>query len=367
MDHLLSLLLFVLALCPLTLALHGRIFRRFGSAALKRSNHSELLQPRPSGAWPLVGHLHLLWGREPAFRKFAAMADRYGLVFSLRVGLCRLVVVSGSEAARECLVVNDRVLGTRPDIAVGRYIGYDNAIFALAPTGPYWREIRKITALKLLSSHRVERLLHVRASKIASFMADLLSRSQHDSLVIPIDKQFKHLTFNINLRIIARKKFSDAEFGKAGSDACRFKKAIEDFLYLSGVFVLSDMIPWLEWADIQGHVKAMKETGKELDYVLDKWLKEHIERRKQRGKHEIDDKEADNLMEILLERLTESEPMFFGRDRETVIKATALHQVGQRIICLEGKIRTWGMSVVKTEPNALSITNLLDRSLGFEV
>ncbi|PKI36646.1 hypothetical protein CRG98_042972 [Punica granatum] len=191
------------------------------------------------------------------------MADRYGPIFSLRIGLRRLVVVTGSEATRECVVVNDRVLGTWPDIAVG--------------------------------SHCVERLLHVRAFEIASFMADLLSRSQHDSLVIPFDKQFEHLTFNINLRMIAGKKFSDAEFGMASSDACRFKKVIEDFLNLSGAFFLSDTIPWLEWADIQGHVRVTKETGKELNYVLDKWLKEHIERRKRRGRHEMDDEEADNL------------------------------------------------------------------------
>lgn len=209
----------------------------------------------------------------------------------------------------------------------GRYIGYDNAIFALAPYGPYWREIRKVAALKLLSIQRLEQLHHVRAAEIASFTDDLLSRSRGDDLglVIPIDKHFEHLTFNINLKMIAGKKFSEAEFGEVGSDAWRFRRAIESTLYLTGVFVVSDAIPWLERADVQGHVRAMKETAKEIDYVLEKWLKEHMQKRKERSREIKNGEEEDeDFMDVLIRSLPESEPMFFGHERETVIKATAL-------------------------------------------
>lgn len=120
MDRLLtSLLLF---LCPLILALHRLIARRFSSSVGKRSSHHGLMPPEPSGSWPLIGHLHHLWGREPAFQKLAAMADKCGPVFSLKIGLQRFVVVSSSEAARECFTINDKVLATRPDTAAGRYV-----------------------------------------------------------------------------------------------------------------------------------------------------------------------------------------------------------------------------------------------------
>ncbi|OWM82917.1 hypothetical protein CDL15_Pgr005317 [Punica granatum] len=286
------------------------------------------------------------------------MADGCGPVFSLNIGLQRLVVVSSPEATRESLSVNDRVLASRPNIAAGRYMGYDNAIFALAPYGAYWREIRKIAALELLSSHRLQRLLHVRVSEIASFMADLLSRSRHNNLVIPIDIQFEHLTFNINLRMIAGKKFADTEFGKTGSDAWRFRRAIESALYLSGTFVLSDAIPWLEPADIQGHVRAMKATAKEIDYVLDKWLKEHIERRK--GEEE----EADDFMEVLLKSLPESDDMFYGHERERVIKATVL------ILIMTGSestalTMTWAVALLLNNPSTLiHAQEELDRVVG---
>lgn len=40
--------------------------------------------PEPQGAWPLIGHLHLLGGQIPVCRTLAAMADKHGLVFNIR-------------------------------------------------------------------------------------------------------------------------------------------------------------------------------------------------------------------------------------------------------------------------------------------
>ncbi|KAL6328864.1 hypothetical protein AAG906_003881 [Vitis piasezkii] len=41
--------------------------------------------------------------------------------------------------------------------------------------------------------------------------------------------------------------------------------AIKKFLSLVGAFVVSDVIPFLEWVDLQGHLSSMKLVAKELD------------------------------------------------------------------------------------------------------
>lgn len=100
--------------------------------------------PEPSGSWPLVGHLPVLGGNIPVCRILGSIADKYGPIYSLNVGTYRTLIVSSWEIAKECLTINDRVLATRPPIAVGKYIGYEHASFALSPYGQYWRSIRRI-------------------------------------------------------------------------------------------------------------------------------------------------------------------------------------------------------------------------------
>lgn len=46
----------------------------------KNKNYSNFKQaPEPSGAWPIIGHLHLLGGAEQLlYRTLGTMADKYG-------------------------------------------------------------------------------------------------------------------------------------------------------------------------------------------------------------------------------------------------------------------------------------------------
>ncbi|KAI3806170.1 hypothetical protein L1987_22064 [Smallanthus sonchifolius] len=213
------------------------------------------------------------------------MADDYGSIFSLRLGSERAMVVSSWQMVKECFSINDRNFATRPNMAVSRYMGYNSAVFTLAPYGPYWREIRKMVVLELLTSQRIEKHKNVRTSEV------------------------KYL---INELYLLSLKNGDGNVGN------QVKEAIKKGLYLSGVFVVSDVIPSLEWMDIGGHVKAMKQAAKELDIVLGKWVDEHVEKRKDCDS----DKEAD-FIDVILSTLSKDAELF-GHGRETIIKTTTL-------------------------------------------
>lgn len=50
------------------------------------------------GAWPIIGHLHLLRGAsKPAHIVLGKMADKYGPIFTMKMGLKRTVVISNSH------------------------------------------------------------------------------------------------------------------------------------------------------------------------------------------------------------------------------------------------------------------------------
>ncbi|GKC17152.1 cytochrome P450, partial [Tanacetum coccineum] len=50
---------------------------------IRRGN--KLLAPEPSGAFPFIGHLHLLQSKAPVARILGKVADDYGPVYSLRL------------------------------------------------------------------------------------------------------------------------------------------------------------------------------------------------------------------------------------------------------------------------------------------
>ncbi|KAB5530028.1 hypothetical protein DKX38_020109 [Salix brachista] len=306
--------------------------------------------PEPSGAWPLIGHLPRLRGQDPACKTLAAIADEYGPIYSLRLGAHRILVVSSWETAKDCLATNDRILATRANIAAGKHMGYNNAVFALSPYGKYWRDVRKLVTLQLLSSHRLELLKHVRVFEVDAFIRGLHSfyaEAAAQPATVSVGKLFESLTFNISLRMIVGKRYCSSVYDKENSEPWRYKKAIEEALYLSGIFVISDAIPWLEWIDFQGHVSAMKRTSKELDAVIGSWLEEHLNKEIQG--------ESD-FMDVMISNLADGVEMS-GYSRDVVIKATTLVRL-LVILTLTGAgstavTLTWALSLLLNNPSVL--------------
>ncbi|PHT28949.1 hypothetical protein CQW23_31400 [Capsicum baccatum] len=133
--------------------------------------------PEISGGLPVIGHLLQFSGTEsiPLHRKLSSLADKYGPIFTFRLGIPRILVVSSYDAVKDCLNVNDKVFAARPGSLDGEYIGYNNAMLFLASYGDYWRKIRKIVINEVLSSSKLEKLRDVRVSEVKTSIKDLYS------------------------------------------------------------------------------------------------------------------------------------------------------------------------------------------------
>ena len=122
--------------------------------------------PTVAGAWPLLGHLPLLSGSQQPHITLGAMADKYGPLFTIKLGASKTLILSNWEMAKECFTTNDMAVSSRPKSAAIENLTYNQAMFGFAPYGPYWRELRKIVTLELLSNRRIEQLGHVRVSEV---------------------------------------------------------------------------------------------------------------------------------------------------------------------------------------------------------
>lgn len=286
--------------------------------------------PQALGGWPLFGHLPLLKGPKPSHITLGAMADRYGPIFGIRVGVHRGLVVSSSEMAKECFTTNDLALASRPNLLAAKHLGYNYAMFGLAPHGPFWREIRKIATVELLSNRRLEILKQIRISEVATFLKELHnhwitkgnSDNPNSSLVsVEMKQRFSDLTLNVILRMVAGKRYSaDANDVDDVKKARLIQKELKEFFNLIGLFVPGDAVPGLGWLDLGGYVKAMKKTAKELDGIIGEWLEEH-KRKRALLNNEEREKEHD-FMDVMLSVL--DGPELGGFDADTINKATVL-------------------------------------------
>lgn len=117
--------------------------------------------PSPPGAWPIIGHLHLLNNGKLPHHILGAMADKYGPIFRLQLGTRSALVVSSWEMAKESMCINDAAASSRPGVSGTKIFSYDFAAFGLAPYSPYWREMRKVTHMELLSNPRVQQVYYI--------------------------------------------------------------------------------------------------------------------------------------------------------------------------------------------------------------
>ncbi|KAK1555102.1 hypothetical protein Q3G72_021894 [Acer saccharum] len=323
-------------------------------------NRSKLKREAPESgrAWPVIGHLHLLGGSEPAHRVFGNMADKYGPIFTVKMGVHRTLVVSNWEIAKECFTTNDKIFANRPKTVAMELLGYNFSMIGFSPYGPYWRQVRKITTLELLTNHRLEKFKHVRESVMKNSLKELYERSNSSNKVsIEMRKWFEDATLNLILRLIVGKRCNAQEGGGSGG----WREELTTFMELSGKFLVSDALPFLRWLDIGGDEKSMKKTAKELDIVVQGWLEEH---KKKRASGEI--KEDEDFMDVMITILREDPQLYHGRDADTVNKATCLAMI---LVASDTTTvtLTWALTLLLNHRNILrKAQNELDTQVGLE-
>lgn len=268
--------------------------------------------PMPSGLWPVIGHLHLL-GELPHIT-LGKLADKYGPIFMIKLGVRQALVVSTAEMAKECLGgINDKVFLNRPQNIFVERMGYNSAMFGLSQYGQYWREIRKLTTIELLSNHRLEMFKSVRISEIRSAMKIISARG---SEFIDMKQWFNDISMNTIVRLISGKPLKEFYQGEQ-YDQCA--KTFRDLVELAGAFVPADSLPFLRWLDIGGYERKMKKVAKKIDHIAEEWLAEHKKRKvckEARTRYDF--------MEVMLGIYETGQEKPSNFDADTVIKATCM-------------------------------------------
>ncbi|XP_038699211.1 xanthotoxin 5-hydroxylase CYP82C4-like [Tripterygium wilfordii] len=316
----------------------------------KHPQNNKKSPPEAKGALPFIGHLHLLArSSKSAYKILGEMADKIGPTFILKLGVHRTLIVSTPEIAKECFTTNDRIFATRPTSMAADILGYHYAMFAISPYGPYWREMRKIATVELLSNHRIDLLREVLKSEVRTPINKIRKQMNTNETAVKMDlKQWlEDLNLNMITRVIAGKQCVGAKTKAEKEEYERIQKGLKELLALAGSFAVGDALPFLRRFDIGGVEKAMRRTSKEMDGILQEWLNEHKQKRAS-GKVEG----TQDFIDVMLSICDRDAVKSSSHDADTIIKATCLSLVlgGAETSTMA---LTWAISLLLNNPPEL--------------
>uniref|UniRef100_A0A5B7CAQ3 Premnaspirodiene oxygenase-like n=1 Tax=Davidia involucrata TaxID=16924 RepID=A0A5B7CAQ3_DAVIN len=115
----------------------------------------------------------------------------------LLLGEVSTVIVSSPEIAKEVMKTHDIIFAQRPYLLASRILSYDATNMIFSPYGDYWRQLRKICIVELLSPKRVQTFRSIREEEVFN-----LIRSIHSNARSPINlsKKIFALTYGITAR-----------------------------------------------------------------------------------------------------------------------------------------------------------------------
>ncbi|VFQ86311.1 unnamed protein product [Cuscuta campestris] len=318
--------------------------------------------PEVAGAWPLLGHLRRLSsGKQPLVRTLGELADKYGPIFTIRVGMQPAVIVSSWETARDCFSTNDKLLADRPPNCAGKYMGYDYAVLPFTLYGPFWREMRKLVVVELLSNNTLDKLRPVWMSEIGANLRELHSTAAESaaSKAVDMSQWFGHLTLNLIVKLIAGRRYTyrpnSAAAGGEEEEARCMTKVFKEIMRLVGELAPGDSFyptRLVRGLDLGGQIASMKRVSKAMDAILESWIEDHVKTRRSSandGKGD-DDRDFIDVMLSVIDRKFHSAGHSYSR--ETIIKAASLSMLEDAADTL-GLNLEWVLSLLLNNPQAM--------------
>ncbi|RHN51236.1 putative cytochrome P450 [Medicago truncatula] len=271
--------------------------------ALKIRNHYKKYdfgKNIPPGPWklPILGNiLHLVATNPP--RRLRDLAKKYGPLMHLQLGEIFFIVISSPEVAKEVLKTHDIIFASRPHLLATDIASYNSMDIAFSPYGDYWRQLRKICAIELLSTRRVKSLWPVRQKEINSLLKKIASNEGSE--------------FNLTEEVMSTMYTftSKAAFGKKYLEQEEFISVVKQLIKLAGGFYIGDLFPSAQWIqNISGLKPKLEKLSQQVDRILGHIITDHKEKISRRENEGLPEAEED-LIDCLLKFVESGSDMDF--------------------------------------------------------
>ena len=234
----------------------------------RRSNSKLNLPPSPPRL-PIIGNVHQLGAL--LHQSLRQLSQNYGPdLLLLHLGETPTVVVSSADVVREMIKSHDVVFSNRPKSTEPDILLYGCKDVTFSNYGEYWRQIRKMVVVELVSMKRVQQFQFVRDEEV-SLLVSKVRKASLSGDCINLSDMFFGIANNIVSRCVIGQSIGELEDGKS-----RFGELSKRFMSQFIEFSVGDFFPRLKWVDVvRGFVGRLKSTFVEIDSFFEKVIEEH--------------------------------------------------------------------------------------------
>nr|AKI33848.1 cytochrome P450 76AD1-like protein [Acleisanthes lanceolata] len=258
------------------------IFLTFHVMKLLLSSNKAKLPPGPRPL-PIIGNIFEL-GEKP-HRSFANLAKIHGPLITLKLGSITTIVVSSSEVAKEMFLKNDQALANRTIPDSVRAGNHDKLSMSWLPVSQKWRNLRKISAVQLLSSQRLDASQAHRQAKVEQLIEYVKECSKIGQCV-----DIGRVAFTTSLNLLSNTFFSQELASFDSNNAQEFKQLMWCIMEEIGRPNYADYFPILGYVDPFGVRRRLSRYFDQLIEVFQQIIRERLSK---------DNKIADNNNDIL--------------------------------------------------------------------
>ncbi|XP_065862579.1 cytochrome P450 71D445-like [Euphorbia lathyris] len=290
----------------------------------------------PPGPWtlPLVGSLHHLITSLPHSR-LKDLAKIYGPIMHLQLGELTTIVISAPETAKEVLKTHDVTFAQRPRLLALTLTTYNYSDIVFSPYGDYWRQLRKICTVELLTVKRVESFRSIREEQVSKLITSISSSAAAGS---PIN--FSMMANSLIYSIVSR-----SAFGKIWEGEDTLIAALKVLVEAASGFNLADLYPSVKvFGVLSGIISKMERHQKKIDVIFQNIIDQH-RARKATGSNLTED-----LIDVLLNAQDQGDLQFPLTDDN--IKAVILDMFAAGTETSSTTI-DWAMSELMKTPKAM--------------
>ncbi|XP_027170043.1 cytochrome P450 71D11-like [Coffea eugenioides] len=159
---------------------------------------------------------------------------------------------------------NDLIFAYSPNLVSANVLFFNSTDIAFSPYGDYWRQLRKICTLELLSSRQIQTFRSIREEEASNMIRSIPSQ---EGLAVNLSTMISSLAFSI---------VAQAAYGKRSKYHNEFMSAIKDVTKFMGGFSIVDMYPSIKILEkITGMRHKLQRTHKIADKALENVLNEH--------------------------------------------------------------------------------------------
>ncbi|KAM0065209.1 putative oxidoreductase [Helianthus debilis subsp. tardiflorus] len=255
------------------------VFKSFNSLDSNKN-----LPPQP---WklPLVGHIHHLLGAPP-HEALRNIARKLGPIVRLQLGQVSAIIISSPTLAKEIMKNHDLSFANRAKVFTVDIVSYNYKDIAFTPYGDYWRQMRKICVLELLSARKVQSFRSMREQESWDLVDSIATQ------------RFKTINLSDKIFTMINTIVTRLSVGSRCKDQAVLLALIQEAIELSGGFDVSDLFPSITILPlITGTRKKILNIHNKIDVILESIISEHRESRVNRAS---DHANEEDLVDVLL-------------------------------------------------------------------